>query len=356
MDTKASGVALMGWHEKTQRQLPWRAETDPYRIWVSETMLQQTRAAVAAQRYEEFLRAFPDIWALARADEEQVLRLWQGLGYYARARNMHKAARQICERHGGVFPQNEQQLRTLAGIGEYTACAVLSMAFGQQEAAIDANLARVISRVYALRGTPEENRALLRKLGGEWLCDCAPDRPGDFNRALMGFGAMICTAKRPNCQACPIAKWCAALFYGEQETLPEKKAKTPRKEEWRAVGVCIKEERVLVRRRPDKGMLAGMWEFPHYLMDEEAVSAENLRAALLQDGICTQAGGEEMLQTDFTFTHRRWRLRAWPMTIVAGCDVPMHRLVTADELMRLPFASVMEPYRQAALEIIGKKQ
>ncbi len=354
MQMEKSGAALLEWHGRTERDLPWRGETDAYRIWISETMLQQTRAAVVAKRYREFLQAFPDVFALASAPEQQVLSLWQGLGYYARARNLHKAAKQVVERHGGVFPSDEKQLRELAGIGEYTACAVLSMAYAEPEAAIDANLARVISRLWAVRGYVEDNRAELRRIGSEWLRSCAPDRPGDFNRALMGLGAMVCTARKPECENCPLAQFCEAYALGEEEILPEKRPKSVRKEENRALAICVENGRVLVRQRPENGMLGGLWEFPHYLFDEKATSVENLSAALEEDGFHQIAQNEEICRSDFVFTHRVWKLRAWAFTLEKCAVKPPYRLVDAKEMQALPMPSVMEPYRRTALGILAK--
>lgn len=354
MDLKKSGEKLLKWHEKTERDLPWKGETDAYRIWVSETMLQQTRAAVVAGRYREFLAAFPDVQALAMADEQDVLRLWQGLGYYARARNLHKAAQQVCQRHDGVFPDDERALRELAGVGEYTACAILSMAYGRPEAAIDANLARVISRVFGIRGYVEDNRATLRQTGEQWLRACAAEKPGDFNRALMGLGALVCTAKRADCACCPLAEHCEAFAYGEQELLPEKRPKKGRKEEYRALAVAFSGEKVLVRQRPETGMLAGLWEFPHFQMEESAIDPQNGAACLREEGFEADAIGEEIARSDFVFTHRVWRLRAYQYRLKSENAAPPYRLVDRDELAALPMGSVMEPYRQIALDRMEK--
>ncbi|MDO4740386.1 MAG: A/G-specific adenine glycosylase [Eubacteriales bacterium] len=351
MDLQKSGAALLEWHARTERDLPWRGERDAYRIWISETMLQQTRAAVAAKRYEEFLRAFPDVFALARAPEQEVLRLWQGMGYYARARNLHKAARQLVERHGGAFPQEEKELRALAGVGEYTACAVLSMAFDRPVAAVDANLTRVLSRVFALRGGAQERGRLLRETGERWLAACAQDRPGDFNRALMGLGALLCTAKKADCAACPLAEHCAAHALGEELVLPEQPPKKPRREEWRALAILIGKNRALVRKRPARGMLAGLWEFPHFLFDEAALSPENLAAALAQEGVAARLFAQEVCRSEFTFTHRKWNIRAWRGELT-GAPPDGWLLADAQQLERLPVASVMEPYRQLALELL----
>jgi len=349
-----SGAALLQWHERTERELPWKGETDAYRIWVSETMLQQTRASAAAKRYEEFLDAFPDVFALAAADGQSVLALWQGMGYYARARNLHKAAGQVVQRHCGMFPDDEKELRSLAGVGEYTACAVLSMAYGQPVPAVDANLARVISRVFGVHGYVEENRALLREIGTKWLKSCAGHRPGDFNRALMGLGAMVCTAKKAECEKCPICAFCEACTHGEQEILPEKRPKTGRKEEWRALAIAMRGERVLLRRRPEHGMLAGMWEFPHGGADEKSVSAQIALETLAEDGFAAAEHAGEIGRSEFVFTHRVWHLRAWRFELSATEAKEPYLLADRETLLALPMPSVMEPYRKIALRIMDE--
>ena len=348
---RAAGEALLAWHAVTERDLPWRGETDPYRIWVSETMLQQTRAAVAAGRYREFLSAFPDVFALADAPEERVLSLWQGMGYYARARNLHRAAKVIAGRLDGAFPRDEAALRALPGVGEYTACAILSMAWGEKVPAVDANLARVISRVCGLRGFLEDNHAAIRAEGTRWLLACAAERPGDFNRALMGLGAMVCAARGPKCAACPLEKWCLARAWGEEEVLPEKRPKAPRREEWRGLALAFAGGRVLVRQRPEKGMLASLWEFPHFPLGRMGLSPEALATALAEEGVPARPVSGEAMETDFAFTHRLWHLRAWRFAVAEDCAAPTPYLFAdAARLRALPMPSVMEPFRRAALE------
>ena len=356
-ELRAAGEALLAWHARTERDLPWRGEEDPYRIWISETMLQQTRAAVAAGRYRAFLQAFPDVFALAAAPQERVLALWQGMGYYARARNLHRAAAVIAEQLGGVFPRDEAGLRALPGVGEYTACAILSMAWGERVPAVDANLARVISRVCGLRGFLEDNRAAIRAEGERWLLACAAGCPGDFNRACMGLGAMVCLARGPRCGACPLEAMCLARSWGEQEILPEKRPKAPRREEWRGVALAFAGGLALIRRRPDRGMLAALWEFPHFLLEERSLAQESVRAALREEGFPAEPLPGAPMATEFAFTHRLWRLRAWRFALDADePPAPPYLLADADRLRAVPMPSVMEPYRLAALEALEKEE
>jgi A/G-specific adenine glycosylase len=215
---------LLAWFRQFQRDLPWRRTEDPYRIWISEIMLQQTRVAAVIPYYEKFLARFPNVRVLAQAAEEEVLKLWSGLGYYSRARNLQKAAQQIMARHGGEFPREESEVLALPGIGSYTAAAILSIAFGAEHAVLDGNVARVLARLGALRGDLRESRRWqsLQKTASGLL-----DRksPGDWNQAMMELGAMVCTPRAPQCLLCPVKNFCRARKSGDPESFPEKKKK-----------------------------------------------------------------------------------------------------------------------------------
>jgi A/G-specific adenine glycosylase len=215
---------LLAWFREFQRDLPWRRTKDPYRIWVSEIMLQQTRVAAVIPYYERFLARFPDVRALAQAPQEEVLRLWSGLGYYSRARNLQKAARRIVTRHGGEFPRDEEAVLALAGIGRYTGSAILSIAFDAKHAVLDGNVARVLARLGAVRGNLRESRRWqsLQRTAGELL---ERESPGDWNQAMMELGAMICTPRAPQCLLCPVAKFCRAGQLGNPESFPEERRK-----------------------------------------------------------------------------------------------------------------------------------
>jgi A/G-specific adenine glycosylase len=215
---------LLGWFRQFQRDLPWRRTKDPYAIWISEIMLQQTRVAAVIPYYERFLSRFPNVRALAEAPQEEVLRFWSGLGYYSRARNLQKAAQQIVAVHGAEFPQGEEDVLALSGIGAYTGAAILSIAFGAKHAVLDGNVARVLARIGAVRGDLRESRRWhsLQKTAGELL---DPKSPGDWNQAMMELGAMICTPRAPQCLLCPVAKFCRARRLGDPEAFPEKRKK-----------------------------------------------------------------------------------------------------------------------------------
>lgn len=215
---------LLGWFRQFQRDLPWRRTRNPYRIWLSEIMLQQTRVAAVIPYYEKFLERFPDVRALAAAPQEEVLRLWSGLGYYSRARNLQKAAQQIVAQHGGQFPANIEDILGLPGIGNYTAAAILSIAFGEEHAVLDGNVARVLARLGAIQGdlrAPQRWKEL-QKIASACL---DPKSPGDWNQAMMELGATLCTPKSPQCLLCPVNQFCEGLKLGIAESLPEKRKK-----------------------------------------------------------------------------------------------------------------------------------
>ena len=266
---------LLAWFRENARDLPWRRTRDPYPIWVSEIMLQQTRVAAVLGYYARFLTAFPSVEALAGAPEERLMKCWEGLGYYSRARNLHKAARQVAE--AGGFPETYEGLLALPGIGPYTAAAVASAAFGVREAAVDGNVLRVVTRLLDCREDIAQPRvkAWVRDRVREVLPSAAEDMR-IFNQATMELGATVCVPNGPpRCEACPAGDWCLARRRGTAQTLPVKSGKKPRRTEELTVFVLLRQGRTALRRRPDTGLLAGLWEFPHVpgTLDEAAAAA-----------------------------------------------------------------------------------
>jgi A/G-specific adenine glycosylase len=251
MGRKSIEGRLLGWYRRNRRDLPWRRTRDPYAIWVSEIMLQQTRVAAALPYYERFLRRFPDVASLARARLDSVLALWSGLGYYRRARSLHAAAKVVC-REG--IPDSAEGLRALPGIGAYTANAIASIAYGEAVAVIDGNVERVLSRLHAI-AEPKSRR--LRPLADAWL---PADEPGDFNQAVMELGALVCTPRSPACTRCPLHRDC--LGRAAPESYPRPRARPRIVVEEHAVGFVVRDGRVLLRKRGPDGLLAGMWELP----------------------------------------------------------------------------------------------
>jgi len=260
--------ALLDHYDRHQRRLPWRGEPDPYRILVSEVMLQQTRVETVLSYYEAWLDRFPDLESLASAELDEVLEAWEGLGYYRRARNLHRAARVVRERADGSLPSGFTALRELPGVGEYTAGAVASIAFGERTPAVDGNVRRVLSR---LHDVPEPKPAWLRDIAGE-LVD--PERPGDWNQALMELGATVCTPRGPTCGRCPLAEWCRARAAGTQEERPVAVSRKPPSRAVFAVAVMHDGGRVLLARRPEGGLLGGMWALPEVEVDDVAEAGE----------------------------------------------------------------------------------
>lgn len=251
---------LLAWYRREKRRLPWRDARDPYRVWISEVMLQQTTVAAVAGRYDAFLRRFPDVASLARAREDSVLAAWSGLGYYGRARNLRRAARRILRDHGGRLPRDPAELEALPGFGAYTAAAVASIGYGLRIPAADANVTRVLSRLFAIPGvggSPANRRKVLDRA---W--ELLPSsRPGDLTAALMDLGQIICTPRRPSCPVCPLGRSCAARRLGRPEAFPRRR---PRKRPVRvhlAAAVAQRAGRVLLVRR-DSPWLGDLWEFP----------------------------------------------------------------------------------------------
>ena len=250
---------LLAWFDRHRRDLPWRRTRDPYRIWLAEIMLQQTRVAVAVPYYERFRRAFPTVEKLARARLDRVLRLWAGLGYYQRARHLHQAAKKIVREHGGQFPRTLEAALDLPGVGAYTARAVLSIAYHKPVAVVDGNVARVLVRLYRLTGADGNNRAALQPLADRLL---ARERPGDFNQALMELGSTLCLPRRPRCEQCQLEKICAARQAGLERRLPVRKPERPRPRLTLSVLVARANGRLLLTREP-RGYFSGLWHFPY---------------------------------------------------------------------------------------------
>ncbi len=296
--------ALLPWYAQVKRALPWREDTEPYHIWLSEVMLQQTRVEAAKGYYTRFLAALPTVEALAGAEDGQLLKLWEGLGYYSRARNLKKAAQAIMEQHGGVFPRAYADILALPGIGEYTAGAISSIAFGQPRAAVDGNVLRVISRLRA-DDTPIDLPAYKKQVQ-QALEAVYPAQAGDFTQALMELGATVCGPNRePDCGSCPCREFCRGYAMGSAAALPVRLPKKGRKTEEKTVLILRCDGRYALQKRPDNGLLAGLWQFPELPGKPELSEALE---ALQKMGIRVH---EVLRQVDKThiFTHIRWDMR-----------------------------------------------
>jgi A/G-specific adenine glycosylase len=330
---------LLAWYDCHARRLPWRAAggttPDPYRVWLSEIMLQQTTVAAVRGYFERFLEAWPSVTALADAPLERVLEAWAGLGYYARARNLHACARAVVERHGGRFPETEAELRALPGIGAYTAAAIAAIAFGQRAAAVDGNAERVIARLRGIETPLPAAKPLIREAT---LALVPADRPGDFAQALMDLGAMLCTPRAANCLLCPWTKSCAANRRGIADVLPRKAPKRPQPTR-RGVAFWITGNgRVLLRRRAPRGLLGGMLEVPSTPWEPQLCAVPEAHAPVAAEW---QRGAARIAHT---FTHFHLELEVWRTAGPCGEELPRegdYRWVPFEALAVAALPSVM---------------
>ena len=310
---------LLTWYDENRRILPWREKPEPYRVWVSEIMLQQTRVEAVKPYFARFMEHLPDVESLAAVEEDELLKLWEGLGYYSRARNLKAAAQQIVEHHGGKMPSEYHDLIKLKGIGSYTAGAISSIAFGHPVPAVDGNVLRVIMRLLA--DDSDISEASVRKRVEEDLKPVMPkDRPGDFNQALMELGATVCLPNgAPKCAECPWKTFCRAGIEESWQQYPKKAVKKPRTVEYRTILVIRDGHRAVIRRRPNKGLLAGMYEFPSLL---GKASLDEVKDWLSAQGVCA-VRIEKLPESKHIFTHKEWHMTGY-MVLVDGLE-PMHK-------------------------------
>ncbi len=297
---------LLAWYDANARVLPWRSDPTPYRVWISEIMLQQTRVEAGLPYFERFMAALPTVQHLASVDEQTLLKLWEGLGYYNRARNLQKAAKIIVNEHGGQLPGTPQQLLSLPGIGPYTAGAIASIAFGYPVPAVDGNVLRVLARLTAYQG--DVLAAGVKEKTAAALQQILPQRVGDFNQALMELGALVCLPNgTPKCLLCPLREQCRARAEGLENNLPVKAPKKQRRTEQRTVLLALHEGRVALRRRPAEGLLADLWEFPSL---PGQLTKDQLPTQLADLGLAVE-GLLEAGPAKHIFTHIEWHMTGW---------------------------------------------
>jgi len=314
---KAWVPGLLAWYRREARDLPWRRTRDPYAIWVSEIMLQQTQVETVGPYYRRFMERFGTVQALAGARLDSVLKAWEGLGYYTRARNLHAAARMVCRDHGGRIPDTVEGLRALPGIGRYTAGAIASIAFGRDAPVLDGNVTRVLCRVFAVEDDPKR-AAVQRRLWG--LCaELLPrGRAGDFNQAMMELGARVCRPQNPACEACPIRGGCRARAQGRAEQLPVRRSGRALPRHTIAVGIVWKDGRVLIDKRRADAMLGGLWEFPGgKKRPRERLADAVVREVYEEVGIRVEPTCRRMV-VDHAYSHFRIRLHAYDCRYVSG--------------------------------------
>ena len=362
MTVLSNGLAsdLLAWFDSKSRDLPWRRNRTPYRVWLAEIMLQQTQVATVIPYYERFLGLWPDFQALVEADEEKVLKAWEGLGYYSRARNLHRAAILVAETFSGSLPADEHLIRSLPGVGEYTAGAIGSIAFNLPIAAVDGNVVRVFSRLKAVAWNPADpaERRLVRQQVEAVL---PAERPGDFNEALMDLGATVCLPRNPVCLACPLSQICRASIMGRIDEFPGRKSVRSVLTEEKIVLILRLGDAFHVNRRPAKGMLAGLYEFDWLDMHLETIgqaiapeAGQTIEQAIAHR-VAPDARVTRLSAYSHRFTHRIWNLIGFLVDLTdATSHLPEYsgengRWVCADELASLPFPTALERYRQAVL-------
>ncbi|MFH1524196.1 MAG: A/G-specific adenine glycosylase [Chloroflexota bacterium] len=334
---------ILDWYARHGRELPWRGSQNPYAVWVSEIMLQQTRVETVIPYFERWMKRFPSIADLAAASEQEVLSLWEGLGYYSRARNLYKAAKIVVEEYGGKIPPDPTTLRKLPGIGRYTVGAIASMAFGLDMATLDGNLRRVFARVFNV-SEPADSPAGEKILWALAEMHLPKSHAGDFNQALMDLGATLCLPKNPNCPLCPVSEMCQARTLGIQEQCPVLKPKADVPHYVVTAAVLRRNGKVLLAKRPSKGLLGGMWEFPGGKVEQD----ESLEACLTRE-IREELGAEIRVGEPFgtfrhAYTHFRITLHAFLCEVADGEPRPIQAAelvwVTPVDMRNYPMGKV----------------
>lgn len=338
---------LLSWYDLNRRELPWRGTRDPYRIWLSEIMLQQTRVETVERYYQRFLERYPTVQALARAPEDDVLKLWEGLGYYSRARNLHAAARRVAEELGGAFPDSAPGLRSLPGVGPYAANAIASIAYGEPVPALDGNQARVLSRILA-HDAPLRSPFDLCAPAAEWI---DRRRPGDYNQALMDLGSAICTPRKPGCDACPLSPLCRARAEGDPERYPLRPAPIAKRDENRTILLVQMGNRICIRRRDEKKLLGGLYEFPS---TEGFLNQEDASRFLEEQGFGGLSGFESLPTAKHVFTHLIWHMQGWRVRAAQAPDGMI--CANAQELQSRAFPSALRKYFELALNTLEAEE
>lgn len=339
-ETRRLQENLLDWFRANRRDLPWRHTTDPYRIWVSEVMLQQTQVTTVIPYYTRFIGKYPSILTLANAPIDDVLKSWEKLGYYARARNLHKAAIEVAEAGRGEIPDDPQLFRKLPGVGEYIAAAVMSIAFGKPLAVVDGNVKRVLARMF-LVDTPvnSSSSAAVFKDHAARLLDT--NQPGDFNQAMMELGAVVCTPRSPQCEGCPVRQYCGAFESGRQAEFPVKQQKRKAPLYHIAVGIVRDKNRILITRRKESGLLGGLWEFPGGKVKRDESAQEACRREILEEVNLDVTVGEMITHVDHAYSHFKISVDVFDCKYKTG-DVALngpvdHAWILAEDTVKYAF-------------------
>ncbi len=345
--------SLLKWFQPEARDMPWRKTSDPYAIWVSEIMLQQTRVNAVIPYYQRFMKRFPDVRSLARAKIDSVLKHWEGLGYYSRGRNLHQAAKIIAKDYNGILPQSASELMKLPGIGRYTSGAIASIAFDAAEPVLDGNVIRVLCRVFIIRENPSQTKTKnsLWQLAGQLL---PPSRSGDFNQALMELGATVCLPMNPRCAECPIAPVCQAKRRNQQNTIPLRAGKKPLPHYTVVAGIIWEKGKILIDQRPPNGLLGGLWEFP----GGKRMPSESLKAAVTREineelAVKVKAG-KLFMKVEHAYSHFRITLHVFQCEYLTGQPQPLGcvawKWIFPHQLTRYPFPAANQKIIRSLLQ------
>jgi A/G-specific adenine glycosylase len=331
---------LLRWYRKHARDLPWRRTRDPYAIWLSEIMLQQTQVQTVVSYYKRFLRRLPTVEKLARARLDTVLKLWEGLGYYGRARNLRRAAQCIVKDHQGVFPTSASELQKLPGIGRYAAGAIASIAFDEQEPIVDGNVRRILCRIYRLHG--DTRTPALQEQLWALAADLVPRRhPGEFNQAMMELGATLCTRQSPQCSECPLRTLCQARLHEEQDMLPQRTPKKSVPHKIVVVGIIFRQGKILIDKRKPDGLLGGLWEFPGGKHEAGESLKQALKREVKEELNINIKVGQHLTTVRHAYTHFTVELHAYQCRHVSGTPKCLgctdFKWITLDQLERYAF-------------------
>ncbi|WP_069130234.1 A/G-specific adenine glycosylase [Rhodohalobacter halophilus] len=332
---------LLDWYQKNKRDLPWRNTDSPYKIWVSEIMLQQTRVDTVIPYYHRFLEAFPTVHALAEANQQQVLKLWEGLGYYSRGRNLYQAAKMVVDEFDGKIPDDYKTITKLKGIGPYTAAAVLSIAFEKKHAVVDGNVLRVMARYFGIQNDIRSGKTKrqIQRLADEMISE---NSPGDFNQAVMELGATVCTPTNPKCEDCPLSVDCVAYQTVQTDTIPYKSPAKKVPHHHIGVGLIVNQKNeLLIALRPNDAMLGGLWEFPGGKQEKGEKIEETVSRELSEElGVSVQVF-DKFMQLKHAYSHFKITMHAFWCSIVDGSPKPISgkeiQWVTLNQIDRYPF-------------------
>lgn len=350
---------LMQWYRQNNRDLPWRETTDPYRVWISEVMLQQTRIEAVIPYFLRFMKTFPTVNHLAESDLQTVLKLWEGLGYYARARNMHRAAKLICDQYQGRLPSTQSALLQLPGIGDYISAAIASISFSLPAAVVDGNVKRILARI-ALDPAPINDTATKKHFQSLAEMLLSHEHPGDFNQAVMELGQKLCRPRNPLCTKCPVQKYCGAFRTGQADNYPKKKIKKPVPLKQMAYAVINREDRWLLVKRPSTGMLGGLWEMPGSEIHPESSPDKQLQKNLLQTTglrcrVDRYIGNASHAYTHFKVTAAVYQ--CWYMSGEIRLNGPAEALwVRPDEIAGFPCHKLMHKILDRIRSVSGEKK